>query len=101
LKPFHRLLRSKRGIVLAGVVAITFIFLSSIIWLVGALIVNRTFDALVPYMDEDPRVLILNQNAVNAYGVSIVIVDVLLLVWWGLSAQKVESQESQGSSMPF
>lgn len=82
---------NKRGIVLAGVIAIIFIVLSSIVWLVGALIVNRTFDGLASTFAEcDPRVLTLSQNAVNAYAVSIVVVDVLLLVWWGLSAQKKE-----------
>jgi hypothetical protein len=85
----------KRAIILPAVIAITFIILSSIIWLAGALIVNRTFDQLQGIIAEcDPRVLSISQNALNAYAVSIVVVDGLLLVWWGLSSQKVESQES-------
>ena len=63
--------------------------------MIGALIVNRTFDALAPYFAVgDPRALIAAQNAVNAYGVSIVVIDILFLVWWGISAQRVESEES-------
>jgi hypothetical protein len=82
---------NKRGIVLAGVIAIIFIVLSSIVWLCGALIVNRTFDGLAGIIAEcDPRVLALSQGVLNAYAVSIIVVDVLLLVWWGLSAQKKE-----------
>ena len=90
------------GIVLVGVIAIIFIMCSSIIWLIGALIVNRTFDALAPYFAVgDPRALITAQNAVNTYGVVIVFVDILLLVWWGISAQRVESEESPGPEVFF
>lgn len=92
--------KDNRGILLAGAIAISFIIMSSIIWLAGALIVNRTFDAFQPWFAiSDPRALITAQNAVNAYGVSIIIVDLLFLLWWGLSAQKKESVES--SAMPY
>lgn len=81
----------KKGIVLAGIIAIVFIILSSIVWLAGALIVNLTYDNLLPVMEEcDDRVPLIAEHALNAYGVSIVVIDVLLLVWWGLSAQKRE-----------
>jgi hypothetical protein len=93
-------LSDKRGIALVGVVAVAFIFVSSIIWLAGALVVNRTYDAFAPiFARMDVESQIISQHAVNAYGVSIVVVDVLLLVWWGLSAQKVESQEYAGGVM--
>jgi hypothetical protein len=92
--------KDNSGILLQGAVAITFIILSSIIWLAGALIVGRTFDAFQPWFAiSDPRSLILAQNAVNAYGVSIIITDVCFLIWWGLSAQKKESVES--SYVPY
>jgi hypothetical protein len=87
--------KEKNGILLAGAIAITFIFLSSLIWLIGAVIVNKTFDAFQPWFAQaDPRALVLSQNAVNAYGIAIIPVDILLLVWWGLSAQKKDSQDS-------
>lgn len=87
--------KNTKGIILPGVIAISFLFMSSIIWLCGALIVNRVFDAFQPwYAVSDPRALAVSQTALNAYAVSIVVVDVLLLVWWGLSAFKTESQES-------
>jgi hypothetical protein len=96
LRRFHR---DRSGIVYQGVIAVSFIFLSSIIWLVGALIVNKTFDAFIPWFAiSDPRALIVGQTAVNAYGVSIVVTDVCFLVWWFLSAQKVESVESVGGT---
>lgn len=89
------LAKENSGIVAVGMLAIAFIISSSLIWLVGALIVNQTFDALTPYFPlGDPRGLLAAQNAVNVYGVVIVVVDVLLLVWWGISAQRVESEES-------
>jgi hypothetical protein len=92
--------KDNKGILLVGAIAITFIFLSSIVWLAGAIVVNRTFDAFQPWFAiSDPRALVLAQNAVNAYGVSIVITDVCFLIWWGLSAQKKESQESP--MMPY
>lgn len=88
--------RDRRGIVVAGVIAISFIVLSSITWLVCAVIVNRVFDGFLPILVTcDPRALATTQSAMNAFAVSIVIVDLLLLLWWGLSAQKVESQEMQ------
>lgn len=89
------IIKDTRAIILPGIIAITFIFLSSIIWLIGALIVNRVFDALYPYSILcDPRVLAIQQSALNAYAVIIVIIDVGLLVWWGLSSQRKESVES-------
>jgi hypothetical protein len=92
--------KNREGIILAGVIAISFIFFSSIVWLVGALVVNRTVDAFLPMLNQcDPRALAVSQNWVNAYGVSIVIIDVLFLVWWGLSSSKKESQEQ--SDIPF
>ncbi len=95
LKKLRSIIDDEHGILMVGILAVTFIISSSIIWLVGALIVNSTFDALVPYFPvSDPRALATAQNAVAAYGVVIVVVDVLLLVWWGVSAQRVESQES-------
>ncbi|MFA5365678.1 MAG: hypothetical protein WC325_10910 [Candidatus Bathyarchaeia archaeon] len=91
------LLKDDSGIIFEGVIAITFIILSSIVWLCCALFVNRVFDAFIPtLLTCDPRALATSQTAVNAFGVSIVIVDVMFLVWWGLSAQKVESQEYAG-----
>lgn len=83
------------GIIMEGIIAIVFIVFSSLIWLVGALVVNQTFDALTPFFAlGDPRAFVTAQNAVNIYGVVIVVVDSLLLVWWGISAQRVESEES-------
>ena len=94
-------LGDRRGIIAVGIVAICFIFLSTFLWLIGALIVNRTFDAFVPLFNDsgEPRTLLTGQHAVNAFGVSIVIIDVLLLVWWALSAQRVESQEYAGGTI--
>lgn len=91
-----RLLKDESGIIREGIIAITFIMLSSMIWLICALILNRTFDALLPILsapETDPRALPVSQQAVNAFGVSIIIIDALLLIWWGLSAQKTETQE--------
>lgn len=88
-------MKDTQGILLAGAIAITFIFLSSLIWILGALIVNKTFDAFQPWFAiSDPRALVVAQNAITAYGVSIIPVDGALMLWWFLSAQKKESQES-------
>jgi type VI protein secretion system component VasK len=92
----------KRGILLVGIVTMAFIVMSSLIWLVGALVVNRVFDAFTPLLNAgDPRALIAAQNAVNAYGVSIVVIDILLLVYWAISAQRIESEESPAGVAPF
>lgn len=93
----RNILKDKRGIILAGIIAIVFIVLSSIVWLCGALIVSLTYDELSPIMAEcDERVPIIAEHVLTAYGVSIVFIDVLLLVWWGLSAQKVSSIDEPG-----
>jgi succinate dehydrogenase/fumarate reductase cytochrome b subunit len=100
VKRKNRLLHDDSGIIFVGVVAITFIVLSSITWLACALVVNRVFDGFLPILLTcDPRALATSQSALNAFGVSIVITDVMFLVWWGLSAQKVESQEYAGGVM--
>jgi hypothetical protein len=94
------LLKDDSGIIFEEVIAITFIVLSSIVWLCCALFVNRVFDAFIPILVTcDPRALATSQTAVNAFGVSIVIIDALLLVWWALSAQRVESQEYAGGTI--
>jgi hypothetical protein len=94
-----KLLHSKSGMIVSGIIAIVFIFLSSLIWLVGALILNKTFDAFMPWFAiSNPRAYIVSQQAMTAYAISIVITDILLLVWWGLSSQKRESQESPGQT---
>lgn len=88
-------IKDTKGIILPGIIAISFIIMSSIIWLCGALIVNRVFDAFQPwYAISDPRALTVSQSALQAYSISIIVVDCLLLLWWGLSAFKTESQES-------
>ena len=97
MKKLRSFRKDKRGIVLVGIIAITFIISSSIIGLVGALAVNETADALGPYAT-DQRAINLIESCRNAYIVAIVLVDVLLLVWWGVSAQRKESQEDP---MPF
>jgi hypothetical protein len=85
---------NKEGIVKEGIIAISFIVMSSIIWLVGQLIVSKTFDAFMPWFAiTDPRVLITANAAMTGYSISIIIVDILFLVWWGLSTQKHESFE--------
>ena len=87
-------IHNRSGIVLVSVIAITFIIASSIIGLVGALAVNQVADALTPYMGSDVRATNLVQSCRNAYIVSIVLADVMLIIWWATSAQKSESQES-------
>lgn len=95
LRKLADFIMDESGILLEGIIAIVFIVCSSLIWLVGALIVNQTFDALLPYfLVGDPRALVTAQSAVTNYGIVIVVVDALLLVWWGISAQRVESEES-------
>lgn len=90
-----KLRQNNQGIVLAGIIAITFIVLSSMIWVVGAIIVSRFNDGFLPFMTSlgDPRVTTVASMAMTAYGWAIVPVDVGLIVWWALSASKKESQE--------
>ena len=91
---------NQQGILLPLAIAISFTIMSSIVWLAGALIVNRTFDAFQPWFAiSDPRALILAQTCLNAYSVSILITDGCLIAWWYLSAFKIESQES--AAMPY
>jgi hypothetical protein len=90
----RRFRQNQSGIVLVGIICIVFIICSSIIGLAGALAVNKVADALTPYLGSDVRALNTVTSARNAYIVAVVLVDVLLLVYWGVSAQRKESQES-------
>jgi hypothetical protein len=97
MKQLRRFRNNRNGIILVGVVAICFIVLSSIVWLAGLLIVNKTFDAFGPWFAvSDPRALVVANQALTAYSVSIVVTDVMFLIWWGLASQKRESEESPG-----
>lgn len=98
MNKIKELIKDSKGIILEGVIAISFIFFSSLIWLIGEIVIHRTYDAMVPtFFDQiDPRGLALVDNYINAYAVSIIIVDALLLLWWGLSTQKHETQEYPG-----
>ena len=101
----HRSLRNFRdnrsGIVLIGLICIVFIVTSSLIGLVGALAVNRIADALSPFTSGDIRATALVETARNAYILSIVLVDITLLVYWAVSAQRKESQEQPASGVIF
>ena len=90
----RNLIHDTSGIILVSVVAITFIITSSIIGLVGALCVNQVADALTPYMGSDVRAINLVETCRNAYIVSIVLADIMLIIWWAVSAQRRESQEN-------
>jgi len=101
MKPnLQNFIKNKDGIILQGAIAISFIIMSSLIWLCGELIVNRVFDAFQPWFAiSDPRALILAQNCLNAYAVSIIVTDGCFLFWWFLAASKNESVES--SAIPY
>jgi hypothetical protein len=86
--------QDSHGILLVGIICISFIIMSSLIWLAGALIVSRTFDAFMPWFAIcDPRAQAVAQQALNAYGVSIIVVDICFIIYWGVSSQKNESVE--------
>jgi hypothetical protein len=84
---------NNQGIVLVGLIAIIFIICSSIIGIVGALAVNQVGDAMAQYAT-DIRASNLITSCRNVYIVSVVLVDVLLLVWWGVSAQEKDPDAS-------
>jgi hypothetical protein len=92
--------KDERGIIAVGVLAICFIVFSSVLWLVAVLIVNRVFDAFTPIYANFESIYpsLVGQHVVNATGIAIVVIDGLLLLWWAISAQRVESQEFQGST---
>ena len=90
----RNLMHENSGIILVSLVAITFIITSSIIGLVGALCVNQIADALTPYLGSDVRATNLVLTCRNAYIVSIVLADIMLIIWWAVNAQRVERQES-------
>jgi hypothetical protein len=94
------LLTDKKGFVLVSAIAITFIFVTSIVGLVGALSINRIADAVQPYLGSDVRAINLVEQCRNAYIVSVVLADVMLIIWWGVSAQRRESQESPRAYYP-
>jgi len=87
-------IKDTQGLVLVAVIAIVFIFATSIIGLVGALSINKIADAVAPYVGSDVRAYDLVQNCRNVYIVTIVLADVLLIVWLFVSAQRRESQEA-------
>jgi hypothetical protein len=90
----RKLRANKNGILLVGIICIVFIVLSSIIWLVGALILNRVFDAFGPWFAiTDPRTLAVSQSALNAYGISTIITDIAFISYWAISTQRQESEE--------
>ena len=86
--------RNTEGLVLVSIIAIVFLFCINIIGLVGALTVNQIADAVTPDVGSDVRAYDLVQNCRNVYIVTVVLADVLMLVWWAVSAQRKESQEA-------
>jgi hypothetical protein len=94
IRNLRNLKEDKSGILLEGLITIVFVISSSIIGLVGALAVNRIADALTPFISNNVQALALVQNCRNAYIVGVVLVDISLIVYWGVSAQRKERQES-------
>ena len=87
-------IKDRHGMIFQGVIFIAFFFLSAITWLAGVVIIGKVFVGFQPLLAIcDPRAMILAQNALNAYGVSIVITDICLICWYLVSAGKVESVE--------
>jgi branched-subunit amino acid ABC-type transport system permease component len=89
----NNLVTDKRGILMEGMIAIVFIIASSLTWLVGALILNQYLDSVAPYTDKFPQASVLSMNVRNSFGIVIVVVDGLLLFWWGLQSFRRERQE--------
>jgi len=96
---------NKQGIVLVSLIVIVFITVSSIIGIVGALAVNKIADDVVamniPGFSNSIQALNLVQTARNAYIVAIVLVDILLLIYLFVSAQRKETQDSPTQGVYF
>jgi len=94
----NSLIEDKRGILMQGIIAVVFITASTLLWLICALILNRVADSMSAYTSADPHVALISANTVNTFGVVIVVVDGLLILWWGLSAFRKERQEIPSST---
>jgi uncharacterized BrkB/YihY/UPF0761 family membrane protein len=86
--------RNQKALVLVSIVAIVLVFAIAIIGLVGMLSANKIADAILPYMGSDIRASNLVQECRNALAISVVLSIVMVLIWWGVSAQRRESQEA-------
>lgn len=99
MKNLKQFRNDKSGIVLVGLICITFIMCSSLIGLVGALAVNKVADALTPFVSDNTEALNVVTNARNSYIIGVVLVDLSLLGYWAVSAQRKESVESPPSGV--
>jgi hypothetical protein len=91
---------NKEGFVLVSVICIVLIFSIAIIGLVGLLSVNRIADAVAPFVVGDIRATNLVAQCRTSLVVGIVLSIVLVIVYWAVSAQRRESQESPQTYFP-
>ena len=90
-----KLFRSNNeGFVLVSVICITLIISLAIIGLVGMLSVNRIADAVAPFLGHDVRAANLVAQCRTSLAVGVVLSIVMVLVYWAVSAQRRERQES-------
>ena len=91
---FNDFRNDRRAILLEGLLAVAFIGASSIIGVIGALMINRIADAVQPFIADNVDALGVVESARNTYIIGVVLTDIALLVYWGVSAQRKERQSS-------
>ena len=101
MQQLNRFRKNNQGIVLVVVVVITFVISCDIIGLVGALATSRVADALTPFVGSNVRALAVINNARNAYIVGLVVLNISLIAYLFISAQRKESQESPAQGVMF
>lgn len=95
MRNFSDFKKDKHGIVLVALIVIVMITSANILGIIGALMVNRVADALTPFLGgSNTQALTVVTNARNAYIVGIVLVDICLIIYLAVSAQRKESQET-------
>jgi uncharacterized membrane protein len=96
----RNLFANKEGFVLVSVVCITLIISIAIIGLVGMLSVARIADAVAPFLGHDVRAANLVAQCRTSLVVGVVLSIVMVLVFWAVSAQRRETQESPQQYFP-
>jgi uncharacterized membrane protein len=96
----RNLLVNKEGFVLVSVISITLIFCIAIIGLVGMLSVNRIADAVAPFLGHDVRAANIVAQCRTSLVVGVVLSIVMVMVYWAVSAQRRETQESPQQYFP-
>ena len=93
MKPFYRFIHDTHANFWVNVLGVTMIIVLDIVWVVMAYVLNVSLDAFAGFISGIPEGMLASDSLRNQMGIIIVVVNILILAWMGVSAFRKQTQE--------